>query len=362
MTTAYQIAANGKIYTVVDDFASVYRALITGAVSDEVLGELAAPDFEVRIDRADLISKTTAHGLYAVTGYSEKSFPNLSATAYTVDLVLAASGFRDQPLTVTIPKNASFPVNAPAAALRRLPVRIQGRVVTDTAQRWPIAGAPVISVDDPSAPPPPQHTVALRSPLYMAHPAGATVREIAMAGFGSATLAEDAAAGSRMLNLSDRAGLVVNSILRFSNGTETLVEYGIVDSLGPGAGAGQVFLRQSLNRSYFSGAATTVQFLNPGAAGTTGTLQTDADAGDGVLIASQLLIGNTVEVDPGTAATEYHEIGALTGTDGYYSLDGVCRVGEIFLEASHATFTSLTEDWSVQYDKAVNVVDFRLHT
>ena len=48
MRKTRQIAANGKIYTVVDDFASVYRALITGAVTDEILGDLAAPDFTDR--------------------------------------------------------------------------------------------------------------------------------------------------------------------------------------------------------------------------------------------------------------------------------------------------------------------------
>ena len=361
MRKTRQIAANGKIYTVVDDFASVYRALITGAVTDEILSDLAAPDFTVRSDRPDLGSRTTGLGLYALTGYSEKSFPNLSTTSYAVDLVLAASGFQDHKLTMTIPMNASFPMSAPAVALRRLPVRIQGRVVTDTAQRLPISGARVISLDNPSSPPT-LHTIALRSPLYLAHASGTTVREMGMTGFGSATLTTDAAAGVKVVNLSTRAGLVASSVLRFSNGSETVVEYGIVDSLGPGVGTGQAFLRQPLNRTYVSGVATTVGFLNPGAVGTTTTLGADADTGDGVLIASKLLIGNTLEVDPGTASTEYHEVGALTGSDGYYFLDGVGRVREIFLEASHAGFTSLTEDWSIQYDQAVNVVDFRLHT
>ena len=63
MTAAYQVQANGMVYTVVDDFTSVYYALVTGAVSDEILGDFFAPDFAVAVARPGLGSKTTPQGM-----------------------------------------------------------------------------------------------------------------------------------------------------------------------------------------------------------------------------------------------------------------------------------------------------------
>jgi hypothetical protein len=245
--------------------------------------------------------------------------------------------------------------------MRRLPVRVQGRVVADTILRLPIAGADVIAVDDPGAPPG-THTLSLRTPLYLAHPAGTTVREIAMTSFGSTTLQADAVSGGQVVSLLNRSGLAPGSVLRIASPDDTSVEYGIVDSLGPGGGgAGLVFLRQALNRTYTSGlSGATVQFLNPGAAGMSGTLLRDTDSASGILIASAVLSASPVEIDPGTGSTEYHELGALAGIDGYYAIDGVSQIKELFLQASHAGFTSVTQVRAVEYDHPVNVVDFRL--
>jgi hypothetical protein len=339
---------NGKAYTVVDDFTSVYRAVITGVVTDEILGELSVRDLTIQVDRPDLAIKTTRNGLFALTGY-----PN--TTGYTVHVTASAAGFRDLTVAVPVPANPTSPVSAPLMALRRRPVTVQGRVVADTAQRLPIAGARIVLVDNPSTPPA-LHSIALRSPLLLSHAAGATVREITMNGFGGTTLHSGANSGTRVLDLSTTAGLGVNSVLQFANALGTRVEYRVVESVG--LVAGQVFLRQPLNATFASGAA--VQFLNPGALGATTTLGLDADAGDGVLMASLLLTGATLEIDPGTASVEYHETGALTDADGYYGISGVGRAPELFFEASHLGFTSMTRDWFVEYDNAVNIVDFRL--
>ncbi len=350
-------ADNGKVYTVADDFTSVYQAVITGVVTDEILGVLAAPDLTIRADRSDLAAKTSGSGLFAVSGYVKQAFPKLNLMGYTVQLVASASGFRDLTVLVPVPMNATFPVPAPAMALRRNPVTVQGRVVADSANRPPIAGAKIVLVDDPTTPPA-LHSMVLRSPLLLPHAAGTTVREIAMTVFGSAQLNANANSGTKVLSLSSVAGLAANSVLQFANASGTRVEYEIVDSLGPGAG--QVFLRQALNSSFAAGVATTVQFLNPGAIGATTTLGMDADSGDGVLVAPLLLTGNTLEIDPGTLSVEYHESGALSDADGYYGIAGVGRSAELFFEASHAGFTSLTRDWFVEYGKAVNIIDFRL--
>jgi hypothetical protein len=334
---------------VVDDFTSVYRAVITGVVADEILGELFAPDLSIEVDRPELVAKTTRNGLFAITGY-----PN--PKAYTVQLTASASGFRSLTTApVTIPANAVLPVPAPTMALRREPVTVQGRVVADTAQRLPITGARVVLVDNPNTPPS-VHSILLRSPLFLTHAAGITVREIGMTSFGSSQLNSDATSGTKTVSLLSTAGLGAGSVLQFANASGTSVAYSIVDSLG--ASAGQVLLRQALNVSFGSGAA--VQFLNPGAPGASATLALDADAGDGVLMASALLAGTTLEIDPGTPSVEYHETGALTDANGYYGIDGVGRAAELFFEASHTGFTSKIREWAVEYDNQVNIVDFRL--
>ena len=357
MIGSHQIEADGKIYTVVDDFTSVYRAVITGAVTDEILGGSIQEQLTVQADRPDLLPKVVPNGFFAFTGYVEQAFPQLATTSYTVNITLNAPGFQDQIVAVVIPINATFPVTVAPIALRREPVLIQGRVVANTAARTPISGAKVAAVDDPAAPPGP-HTVALRSAIKIAHTSGATAQEITMTVFGSAALTSDASFGDSTLNLSTRAGLAANSVLRLSNLPGTRVEYAIVSSLGPGFGAGQVFLRDPLNSTFFV-AATTVDFLNPGPIGVVGTLSASADAGDGIVSVSHRL-DQTIEIDPGTPNLEYLEVGALTDADGYYSMSGAGRSPELFLEASHSGFTSVTRNWFIEYDNAVNVVDFRL--
>jgi hypothetical protein len=344
------------LYTVVDDCTTTYWAIVTGAVTDEILGDLYAPEFTVDTGRPDLLSKTTPNGLFAVTGYPEQSFP----TPSTVNLVLKAPGFRDFKTSVAIPVNPIFPLPAGTIKLRRLPVRIQGRVVNDVT-RAPITGVQVLSVDNPVTPPT-VHTTALRAPLYFDHVSGTPAQLATITPTGVATLNADVAARSQILVLSTRTGLGAGSIVKLSNASQTFVEYGVVDHLGPGApaSAGDVFLRNALNHSYsHAPAATTVQFVTATLIGAGASLATDANAGDGVIVATQLLNGTTLAVDSGALAVEYHEVGALTDGDGYYGLDGMGRVREIFLFAQQGALTQ-TADWFIEYDQPVDNVDLRL--
>lgn len=359
MAASHQIRANGLLYTVVDDCTTAYWAILTGAVTDEILGDFYSPEFAVEVSRVDLQTKTTPNGLYAVTGYPGQSFPQLNSTSYTVNLILSAPGFRANSLPVTIPQNAAFPVVVQTVAMRRLPVRIQGRIVSD-ATRTPISGAIVLSVDNPTSPPS-THMTVVRSPLYFAHAKDVPIQQVTMTPFGSATLTQDANAGAQILNLTARNGLTTDSVVRLANASQVLLEYGVVDHLGPGAAnqPGQVFLRNGLNRSYTAGASTSLQFVNVTSIGAPANLTTDADAGDGVLLATQLVNGTTVELEPATPNVEYHEIGALSDSDGYYGLDGMGRVPEIFLQVSQGASKEI-EDWFVEYDQAINIVDFRL--
>jgi hypothetical protein len=348
MSAIRQIDTGELVYSMVDDFTSVYRAVIIGFVTDELFGALNAADVTVEVDRKDLDTKTTNGGTFAVMGY-------ISAKSYTANLVIRARGFRDFKVAVPVAANASSPATAPPIALRRAVVRVQGRVVADTASRAPIAAAKVVAVDDPTSPAPATHVLGLRSTLSVAHAAGKTVREIAMTSLGSATLNMNAPAGAKTMALSTTTGLLAGSVIRLANATETQVSYAVAASVA----AGSAGLRDPLNTSFFA-AGTSVQFLSPGASGLGGVLNGDADAGDGVLLSSAALTGNTLEIEPGSASVEYCETGALTDADGYYAINGVGRSAQIFFEASHSGFTSKVSPWMVEFDKAVNVLDFRL--
>jgi len=122
-----------------------------------------------------------------------------------------------------------------------------------------------------------------------------------------------------------------------------------------------VFLRNALNRSYSPALALApvIQFVNATPTGGAASLASDANVGDGVLLANQLLNGGPLVVDAGTPGAEYHEVGALTDGDGYYGLEGIGRVQQIFLQSSQGALLK-TVGWFIEYDHAVNVVDLRL--
>ena len=356
MATPHQVQVGNLLYTVVDDCTTTYWAIITGAVTDEILGGFYAPEFTVETGRADLLSKTTANGLFAVTGYPDQSFPGHNSITYPpLTLKLKAPGFRDFTLKVPMTAGLPFPiVITPPPQLRRLPVRVQGRVVNDLT-RAPIAGTTVLSVDDPLTPPT-VHTMALRTPLYFDHLNTTAVQLVNLGAAGGATLGADVAAGDQVLNLSTLAGLSIGALVQLSSTAGVSVEYGVVVSLSSGV-PNLAFLSNRLNRSYAM-ATTSVQFFNPSPVGGLANLVTDANAGDGVLVANQLLSGTTLVVDVGSLA-EYHEIGVLTDADGYYGLEGMGRVQEIFLHSSQGPLQQ-TVGWFIEYDHAINVVDLRL--
>jgi hypothetical protein len=361
LSTPYQVQVGNWSYTVENDCTTNYWAILTGSVTDEIFGALYAPGLTVETGREDLPSKVTPNGLYAITGYPQQSFPQLSTMSYPVNLTFAAPGFREFTFVppFQIPMGSTFPVPVTAVALRRLPVRIQGRTMNTATPRVSLAGALVLSIDDPDTPPA-VHATAVRSPLYFGHLNGAAAQTVSMNVTGGTTLQSDSVAGAQVLELAQRTGLGAGSIVRFSNAAQTMVEYGVMDHLGPGpaASAGQVFLRNALNRSY-AAASTTVQFVTAMLTGAAATLSGDANAGDGVVLASQLLNGSTLVVDSGNPTGEYHEVGALSDADGYYSLDGMGRVQEIFLQATQGGLQQTT-GWSIEYDQPINFLDFRL--
>lgn len=356
MSASWTISGtDGTLYTVVTDVTTTYLAVITSAVTDEIFGTFNAPGFLIDLARTDLQTKTTVEGLYALTGYPVLSFPKLSSTDYWVSYTLEAPGYRDYPMKVKIPQGTLFPVTVPSVAMRRLPVRLQGRVVSDTSG-LPIAGALVVAVDNPSPPPPPvPHTMLLRTPLYGPHLKNATVQQVNMTPGAALQLQLPARGGSSAVTLQSTAGVTAGSLLRFQTPLLTQVEYAQVQSLGPGPG--QVNLTTALNRSYGALTATAVNLVTAALAGTVAHLLTDANAGDGILVADTLLPVSTLAIDAGIAAVEYHEAGAITDSNGYYGFDGVGRVQELFLEANGKTPAT---PWMIEFDQATNIVDFRI--
>ena len=238
---------------------------------------------------------------------------------------------------------------------------IQGRVVSKT-NRQPIAGASIVAIDNPITPPA-VHTLVLRSPLYLPHADTTAIQSATITPGGGAQLNEDTPTDGLVITLSTRTGLGPNAIVQLSNASQTIVEYAVVDHLGSGAAnqPGTVFLKQPLNRSYPAGVATTVQFVTATPTGTPAQLNGDADAGDGVVLASQLLTGNTIVIDSTTPAnTEYHELGALTDGDGYYGIAGAGRIRELFLQATQGGSQSDPIDSYLQFERNVNIVNFLL--
>jgi len=357
VATPHQVTVGSLVYTVVDDCTTTYWAIITGAVVDEILGDLYAPGISVVTGRADLPAKSTENGLFAITGYPQQSFPHHDTMLYSVTFTISAPGFRDLKFTQGIGIGVPFPVVITSPIpLRRLPVRVQGRVVNDLT-RAPLAGVTVTTVDDPVTPPA-VHAMALRTPLYADHPSTPPV-PVQLAGLtplGTSALAEDVKAGDNIVNLANLTGLALGSLVQLTSPGNVLVEYGVVIGLNPGA-PNQAVLQSPLNRSY-SKNGPVANFFSAGTTGGVAHLVKDANAGDGVLVADQLLSGTTLVVDSGPAA-EYHEIGAVSDTDGYYSFDGVGSVPEIFLFAKQGALQQ-TAAWFIEYDQAVNIVDLRL--
>jgi hypothetical protein len=365
LASPYQVQVRSRTYTVVDDLTIVYRVLITGVVNDEITDEPLQAPFIVRAGRRGLDPKLLAGGLWCFAGYPEQVFPDLSTTPDTVDVVITAPGYREVSFTVIIPQHASFPVSAPVVQLRRLPVRIQGRVVENTTGRTPIAAAKILIVDDPNPPQPlTEHLAALRTPLHFDHASGVTVHERLLSPTGSLKhLEANVFAGSRSFTLNNRVGLAANDIRRIGSAMQS--EYGVIESLAPDPAdpsqPGSVTLRSALIRSFR--ATTEVQRVTPGAAGTTRHLAREADAGDGVLILDGILDVDTIEIaDPVPERVEYHALGALTDAEGFYRLDGISRVRTVYLDASAAGFTALPAPvpWTINYRQPLNIVNFRL--
>jgi hypothetical protein len=357
-----QIKAGQRLYTTSRDALMSYRAIVGGTVRDEITGQPLTDDFNIKVEQEGLRLHILGDGNFGLSGDVQRVFPRLDANSYQLDLLFNAPGYLDAGRTVFIPQQSSFPINLPLVQLRRLPVRLQGRMVKDTTARAPIAGAKLISVLGPT---PAERNIILRTPLHFEHNAGVTVRECQFTpALTTRSLMVRADAGMQTITVNQRTGLAASVVLRI--GTEREAEYVVIVHLPPQPAdlnqPGEVVLTGALKRSFALNAL--VQPVTPAfpVGGLVRQLARETNAGDGVLILDGDMQVDAVEIqDPAAAKLEYIALGALTDEDGYYRLDGVGRVRALDLDASAAGFLMLpTVAWTINYEQPVNILNFRL--
>src|SRR5207249_1873186 len=228
--------------------------------------------------------------------------------------------------------NPVFPVTIAAIALRRLPVRLQGRINQNTGAHPPIPNARILTAA------PGDQTLLLRAPVRSDHAVGTNVQARMLTPVfppGPAKqLTGPLAAGQRTLLINDRQGLAAGQIIRI--GPEQFGQFSRVQSVSSTpanlALPGEIIVDVAPNRSFASD--TPIEAFSSGAAGVARQLVRSADAGDGALLLNGPLAATTIEIVDPPHPTEYHALGALTDADGYYSCDGIASVAALDLKAS----------------------------
>jgi hypothetical protein len=360
--TSVWVTANGIQYAIVDDGVRIAQAVAVGRVVDELSD--TPPSVRVEIDWPHLWVTTPGDGTVCIAGKVDLAFPALATTAYDVPVVVHVEGGVDLAVVVHVPAAATFPIPIVLPPLRRVTVRLQGRVVEQPNPAAGIAGARVVAVDDPSPPAPlVHHALVLRTPLRFGHDVPTPVRGRALGAPGAASvIAESAAPDADTVTLSTRAGLAVGALLRI--GEEASCEFAVIRALPPvpvnPALPGPVQLWGGLLRGAAVG--TPVSRIPLGGPGPVTSLARASARGDGLALLVAHIGGEVVEVDDANPDhVEYAAIGALTDAQGYYRVDGIGRVRTCFFRASHAAWTdSPPTPCSLDLDRPATLLNFRL--
>lgn len=349
-----QISTGDRLYTVVHDLTTTFELLLVVRVEDALTGELVPNPIAIGPDRSALLVKSEASGYVVIAADVDLAFPRLAVDAYDFEVRIRALGYREVALPVHLPAATSLPMPAVTVTLRRVPVRVQGRVVRAAGDHDPIAGARVtIQADD---------VLALHTPLSHDHLAGAAVRACALNPAGAIKqLTAAVAAGETRLPLSDRLALAPGDVLRL--GPPHRLELALIDSLAPDppnpALPGEVTLRTPLRRTLPAGAEVEEVTPAPGAAAT--TLARAVQTGEGVLALAAPLAADSVRLEAAASPdVEYHVIGALTDAEGYYRLDGIGITAATFV-ASAPGFVDLPRAWRIDSTPTA-FLNFRLET
>jgi hypothetical protein len=340
----YQTQAQGRIYTVVDDLHTVYVAVLTGVLLDEVTGTPLQTEAVITASIPGLITNLGNGSQFGLAGYPEQLFPKLATTAYPLTLTVEAAGYRTFTLPVTVPAGATFPIALAAIKMRPLPVRIQGRIVRES-DRSAITGAKVASGNG--------KVLLLRSPLVFDHALGVTVNAVTLTTAGPMRkLTVEAKGGSKSIMLDNTAALAAPGQLQIGAGAS--LEVVTIASLGPDPA--QVNLTGALNATF--PVATQVQEASAALVSVAASTRR-ANAGDGLVVVNPALTADALEIVDG-AKTEYHWLNAISNSSGYYHLNGMTGVVSLDLQASASGLTQANSTWFLVFQDPVNVVDFRL--
>ena len=350
------VSGGARAYEIIDDRIDVFQALVIGSVIDEATG--AAPrSFTVRADDPSLLPSAHDGGAFCLAGDPDVALADHSVP-HTLTVIIDAEGFREQILSVTVPINPSFPITVPTAVLRRTPIRIQGRVVAlDTGN--PIASAAIIMLDTTPLPPP-RHAVLFDTPLWRDHAATIAVQGQALTPVASPvlikTVTADADAGATMLILDDRQGLGPGQVLRIG----AAGAYGFAEIATLAAQPGGVNLVSPLARSARNNDAA-APFALGAPMGPAAKLVDTGFAGEGIVILDAVPAGDVIVITDPPGVREYHNLGAISNAEGYYALDGIARLAVLPLQISAAAFITAKTNWSVDWSRTPNLLDWRLH-
>jgi hypothetical protein len=364
MGTPHEVITDQRRYLVITDTHLFFRVLAWGRVIGPT-GAALVRKLDVRTDLRNAFVRSFDDGSWCVAGDPSRSFEDLTVVN-TFVVELSVAGYRSQSVTVTVPVNPVWPIVAGTQGLRPLPVRLQGRVIAKTTG-LPVAGGRVITVDPPVGPPPVDRPFLLRSCLKQNHTAAASVRGVTLTPVAlpppARVLDKEVARGSTVIVANNRSGLAAPQVIQFRD--DRSGEYARIASVSPVPAnmslPGEVMLESALGRSF--PATTPLSVFTTGAGiGPARAVTQPADSGIGILLIADYPSGDVIRITEAGQFDEFHNPGALTDADGYYALDRVGDVVQMHLGVEATGFASppKPELWVVNYDQAVNVMDFRL--
>lgn len=354
----YDVTHRSHVYRVVDDRTSVTVAAVIGQLVDEITAGPLPSRATVTIDRPGFVARAFDGGWFVVSALPHLDLPLLGSDPYTLVASIRAATFQPLELTVTLPAAATLPLELGPVPLRRQRVQLRGRV-THRVTGAPIADALVFATGVAGGSP----LLVTRQPQRAPHATGTSVRRRRLDDTPTVTqLAAPARGGATTIAVSSRTGLADGDLVRL--GTAATGEYTVVETVStePANPAlpGDLELRAPLFRGF--PATTDVRRINPDVVPQTRATVADADAGDGVLLLDGAIDPNaieTVEVLDGTR-TEYHTIGALTDSDGFYHLYGIGRVGALRVIARSAGLSDGTRTVAIDPGRPTTDVNLQL--
>lgn len=341
----------------------------------------AGAAFALASARRAVRARAADGGIVGLVGLPRQVMPRLRTTNYELGLSVAADGYVPTTRTAFLGPVNTFPgVFTPLplgdVQLHRTGLQIRGRVMfrkpngdldvannanvslTSIWRRMPTLTVPV--------PPQPPNVLALSVPLYADRlTATDSVRPTTLNANMPAfkRLARPAAAGDRVLYLTDRAGIAANPVLGIDRPDAERVEHVVVTAVDPSVpvtAAGTATLAYPLALAHAAGAP--VVPVTPVPAGGTVNLALDAIAGDtSLILASMAGLGAPVPVEiSGSGVREFHSAAppiATTNGEGFYRLPPIARVAQLRMRFDFGALAPEFEIVALDYSAREQRVD-----